>query len=203
MMLSLAELDLHTTLAWFFGLLSVFIFLCMVPLRQAVERLQAERQRLEARLAEKQGEVAMVRESASAWRTEMQRQFDATRADASSKLADAEGRAAAHLAQNEQIREQSSRSQAGLQAALDHALELSRGASQFRARVKELEGELAEARAKQGSAMLHLPPLPSLTDDREVALRKALRLAEIRGRNRAQRGKVCAPRSRGTRTVTR
>lgn len=72
-MLSIAELDLHTTLTWFLGLLALFTLLCMVPLRLTEAKLLKEKERLEAQIVQQQREAMTARDSArSPRRLEMQ-----------------------------------------------------------------------------------------------------------------------------------
>lgn len=189
MTLCIAELDLHTTLTWALGLLALFIFLCMVPLRLSEERLQKTKQKLEAQIVQQQREAMSSRETEAAWRLEMQRQFDAFRANSAAQLTEAEKRASDLQSQLDDVHKQSWRAQAGLQASLDSAIELAGDAPGLRSKVEELELALVAAKESRTPPPLDIPPLPSVSEEKELALQKALVMAQIRIRNRAARSK--------------
>jgi hypothetical protein len=191
-MLCLAELDLHTTLTWALGLLVLFTFLCMVPLRLSEERLRREKSRLEGQIVEQQHAAMSARDTAAAWRLDTQRQFDAFRANSSAQLAEVEKRATDLTRQLDETHKQSWQAQAALQASLHNALELAGNAPELRAKVDELEQALVVAIESRASAPLNIPPVPSVSDEREMALQKALQLALFKSRKANSRAKGAA-----------
>ncbi len=200
-MLSLADPNLPYLFTWLLGALAVFCFLCMIPLRRSEEALIRDKQRLENQIVSQQHDLLVSRSAAAASRLEMQRQFDAFRADASSHLTKTEQQVVALQAQLEETHKQSWKRQSELQASLDRALSLKEGTGI----ATPVPAVAIEPALPNGSALPVFPALPVLAthaDAEKVAeLKGALSLTQYKNRRLASVAKSLQKRPRVQRVV--
>ncbi|MBL9144031.1 MAG: hypothetical protein JNM99_10165 [Verrucomicrobiaceae bacterium] len=112
---------------WLSITVTLMTMMSMAVLRKSEEALQKNKLKLEDQILSQQHDLIRTREAASAWRLEMQRQFDAYRADASKRIADAEQRAAASQQHLEETLKRAWKTECDLRSALERALKLSTG----------------------------------------------------------------------------
>lgn len=112
---------------WLSITVTLMTMMSMAVLRKSEEALQKNKLKLEDQILSQQHDLIRTREAASAWRLEMQRQFDAYRADASKQIADAEQRAAASQQHLEETLKRAWKTECDLRSALERALKLSTG----------------------------------------------------------------------------
>jgi hypothetical protein len=124
------------------GLLLISFVRILLLLRG--RRKMAERtEKLEQQILDQQKTILDIRSDANAWRGEMQRQFDAYRADAAKRLDEADLRAAGILNRLDIATEQHERRVFELQASLDAARRMCAELPAVKARIIELEKMLA------------------------------------------------------------
>jgi hypothetical protein len=129
------------------GLLLISFVRILLLLRG--RRKMAERtEKLEQQILDQQKTILDIRSDANAWRGEMQRQFDAHRADAARRLDDAELRAAGTQNRLDIATEQHDRRLFELQASLDAARRMCAELPAAKARIIELEKLLANGPAE-------------------------------------------------------
>jgi hypothetical protein len=124
MLLALSDPQLSTFVLWFAVTITIITILSMARLRTSEEALQKAKARLEDQIVSQQHDLIRTRETASAWRLEMQRQFDAFRADSSKQLTDAEQRAAASQQHLDETLKRSWKTESDLRQSLERALKL-------------------------------------------------------------------------------
>lgn len=129
------------------GLLLISFVRILLLLRG--RRKMAERtEKLEQQILDQQKTILDIRSDANAWRGEMQRQFDAHRADAARRLDDADVRAAGTQNRLDIATEQHDRRVFELQASLDAARRMCAELPAAKARIIELEKLLASGPAE-------------------------------------------------------
>lgn len=122
----------------------VRILLLLRGRRKMVERTE----KLEQQILDQQKTILDIRSDANAWRGEMQRQFDAYRADAANRLDEADMRAAGTQNRLDIATEQHDRRVFELQASLDAARRMCAELPAAKARIIELEKLLANGPAE-------------------------------------------------------
>lgn len=129
------------------GLLLISFVRILLLLRG--RRKMAERtEKLEQQILDQQKTILDIRSDANAWRGEMQRQFDAYRADAAKRLDEADVRAAGTQNRLDIATEQHDRRLFELQASLDAARRMCAELPAAKARIIELEKLLANGPAE-------------------------------------------------------
>lgn len=129
------------------GLLLIAFVRILLLLRG--RRKMAERtEKLEQQILDQQKTLLDIRSDANAWRGEMQRQFDAYRADAAKRLDEADVRAAGTLNRLDIATEQHERRLFELQASLDAARRMCAELPSAKARILELEKLLSDGPAE-------------------------------------------------------
>lgn len=129
------------------GLLLIAFVRILLLLRG--RRKMAERtEKLEQQILDQQKTILDIRSDANAWRGEMQRQFDAYRADAAKRLDEADVRAAGTQNRLDIATEQHDRRVFELQASLDAARRMCAELPAAKARIIELEKLLANGPAE-------------------------------------------------------
>jgi hypothetical protein len=140
------------------GLLLISFVRIFVLLRQ--RRKMADREKkLEQQILDQQKTILDIRSDANAWRGEMQRQFDAHRADASRRLDDAELRVAGSHNRLDIATEQHDRRVFELQASLDAARRMCAELPAAQARIIELEKLLASGPVEEWSGQHAFTPV--------------------------------------------
>jgi len=119
----------------------VRIFLLLRQRRKLAERMQ----KLEKQILDQQHSILAIRSDANAWRGEMQRQFDAFRAESAKRIDEADLRAAGTSNRLEIAAEQHERRVFELQASLDAARRMCAELPAAKARIIELEKLLASS----------------------------------------------------------
>jgi hypothetical protein len=126
------------------GLLLIAFIRIILLLRQR-RQMQERSEKLEKQILDQQKSLFDIRSDANAWRGEMQRQFDAFRAESAKRLDDADVRAAGTLNRLDIATEQHERRVFELQASLDAARRMCSELPSAKARIIELERLLAGA----------------------------------------------------------
>jgi predicted phage gp36 major capsid-like protein len=126
------------------GLLLIAFIRIILLLRQR-RQMQERSEKLEKQILDQQKSILDIRSDANAWRGEMQRQFDAFRAESAKRLDDADVRAAGTLNRLDIATEQHERRVFELQASLDAARRMCSELPSAKARIIELERLLAGA----------------------------------------------------------
>jgi hypothetical protein len=124
MLLAFSEPQWSTIALWSSITITVITILSLARLRTSEEALQKAKARLEDQIVSQQHDLIRTRETASAWRLEMQRQFDAFRADSSKQLTDAEQRAGASQQHLDETLKRSWKTESDLRQSLERALKL-------------------------------------------------------------------------------
>jgi predicted phage gp36 major capsid-like protein len=124
------------------GLLLIAFIRIILLLRQR-RQMQERSEKLEKQILDQQKSILDIRSDANAWRGEMQRQFDAFRAESAKRLDDADVRAAGTLNRLDIANEQHERRVLELQASLDAADRMCSELPSAKARIIELERLLA------------------------------------------------------------
>jgi predicted phage gp36 major capsid-like protein len=125
------------------GLLLISFIRIILLLRQR-RHMEERSEKLEKQILDQQKSILDIRSDANAWRGEMQRQFDAFRAESAKRLDDADVRAADSLNRLDIANEQHERRVLELQASLDAAERMCSELPSAKARIIELERLLAE-----------------------------------------------------------
>lgn len=133
----------------------LFVVLCIVIglffiaairillLLRRLQKMGRREEKLEKQILDQQKLILDIRSDANAWRGEMQRQFDAFRAESAKRLDDADVRAAGTLNRLDIANEQHERRVLELQASLDAADRMCSELPSAKARIIELERLLA------------------------------------------------------------
>lgn len=120
------------------GLLLISFVRILLLLRRC-RKMAVREQKLEQQILDQQKTILDIRSDANAWRGEMQRQFDAYRADAAKRLDEADLRAAGTQNRLDIASEQHERRLFELQASLDAARRMCAELPAAKARIIELE----------------------------------------------------------------
>lgn len=166
MMLAAAAFSPSQFFFWLSITVTLMTIMSMAVLRKSEEALQKNKLKLEEQIVSQQHDLIRTREAASAWRLEMQRQFDAYRADASKQIADAGQRAAASQQHLEETLKRAWKTESDLRSALERALKLSTG-----------EAEISPVLPQLPAVPEVFPSVPALADDTDD-LRSALSASE-------------------------
>ena len=124
------------------GLLLISFIRIILLLRQR-RHMEERSGKLEKQILDQQKSILDIRSDANAWRGEMQRQFNAFRAESAKRLDDADLRAADSLNRLDIANEQHERRVLELQASLDAAGRMCSELPSAKARIIELERLLA------------------------------------------------------------
>jgi hypothetical protein len=122
-------------------------FIRIFLLKRSLRRLDDERLKVESELAAQQQEVVTLRQDSQAWRTEIQRQFDAFRSDATRRYGEAELRTQDIQKRADNAAEKHERTVFELQTALEAARRMCVELPSAKARIMELEKLLQSAPA--------------------------------------------------------
>ncbi len=184
------------------GLFSIAFVRIFVMRRR--ERKQLEQiDTLEAEIRDQQQQMMAIRQESNTWRTEMQRQFDAFRSDATRRYGEAELRSMDIQKRFDAATEQHERRTFELQASLDASRSMCSELPQAKARIIELEKMLTpdhsslvssngsindremKSLAAAAKAVSNLPVLPSMEALQSQPTDSSLpgELAEIQQRN--------------------
>lgn len=160
--------------------LLLIAFVRIILLLRRNRRADERANRLENQILDQQKDVLAMRADSGAWRGEMQRQFDAFRADASARLASSENHAADLQNRLDSATTQHERRNFELQTSLDAARRMCTELPNAKARIIELEKLLAgveapvingahslneanmKSLAEAAKSVAHLPTLPSM-----------------------------------------
>ena len=123
--------------------LLLIAFIRIILLLRQRRQMQERSEKLEKQILDQQKSILDIRSDANAWRGEMQRQFDAFRAESAKRLDDADVRAAGTLNRLDIATEQHERRVFELQASLDAARRMCSELPSAKARIIELERLLA------------------------------------------------------------
>lgn len=124
------------------GLLLISFVRIILLLRQR-RKMNERADKLERQILDQQKNILDIRSDANAWRGEMQRQFDAFRADAAKRIEDSDLRTASATNRLDIAGEQHERRVFELQASLDAARRMCAELPAAKARIIELERLLA------------------------------------------------------------
>ena len=122
-------------------------FIRIFLLKRSLRRLDEERLKVESELAAQQQEVVTLRQDSQAWRTEIQRQFDAFRSDATRRYGEAELRTQDIQKRSDTAVEKHERTVFELQTALEAARRMCVELPSAKSRIMELEKLLQSAPA--------------------------------------------------------
>lgn len=166
--LALADPDVSPFLFWFVSVVAVITVMSLASLRRSEEALQKNKQKLEDQIVQQQNELMRTREQAAAWRLEMQRQFDAHRADASRQLADTKHRASAIQQHLDETVKRAWAKEAALMQALDKGMRIAPA---------QEEGPVVA-----DSTVADLQSALTASEQKVAALQQALTLERLRAR---------------------
>jgi len=142
---------------------SVRILLLLRQRRKLAERMQ----KLEKQIIDQQHSILDIRSDANAWRGEMQRQFDAFRAEAAKRIEDADLRTASTSNRLDIAAEQHDYRVFELQASLDATRRLCAELPAAKARIIELEKLLANS---AGTCVMNGSPALSHEKEERLAM---------------------------------
>lgn len=137
--------------------LLLFSFVRIILLLRQRRKMMERSERLEKQILDQQKSLLDCRSDANAWRGEMQRQFDAFRADAANRIEDADLRTASVTNRLDIATEQHERRIFELQASLDAARRMCAELPTAKARVIELEKLLSGTTASLVQNGSHAP----------------------------------------------
>lgn len=124
------------------GLLFISFVRILLLLRRG-RKMAARSEKLEKQILDQQQTLLDIRSDSNAWRGEMQRQFDAFRADSAKRLEEAGGRSAGMNGQLEAVLDTHRRRVEELEESLEAARRIEAELPAAKARILELEKELA------------------------------------------------------------
>jgi len=183
----------------------LFLVACIriLVLRRRERKLLDQTDTLEAEIRDQQQQIMVIRQESNTWRTEMQRQFDAFRSDATRRYGEAELRSMDIQKRFDTATEQHERRTFELQASLDAARRMCSELPTAKARIIELEKMLTpdhsslvssngsindremKSLAAATKAVSNLPVLPSMEALQSQPAESAVpsELAEVQQRN--------------------